>query len=88
MKQCSQCHGVKQQMCKDSGTLLNAPCDHCDSTGIEPQVYYVNIMTHKNFDRNISEMIWAHSTLFITRKEAEEFTHREFIVVKTIEIKV
>lgn len=82
--QCKKCHGNGNEMCKDSGTLIESPCEACDGTGQELRTYYANVLVHKN----IGDHPFMGSTMFESILEALQYRHREFIVIKTIEIKV
>lgn len=83
MIQCSKCHGNKQEMCKDSGSLINSPCSHCEGTGNEPQIYYINIIKRPDNYR-----IYPASILFSTKEEAESMEYNDFIKIKTIEVRI
>lgn len=83
-KECTKCLGDLREHCKESGVMLDSKCSHCEGTGKEPTIYHALVLTHKN----IGNHVWMHPTLFDTIEEAKRFTHREFIVIKTIEVRV
>lgn len=84
--ECKECKGkgVTYQTCEVSGARIGSQCKHCDATGFDKKIYYGIVLTHKSH----GEQIWLHPTLFDTLGEAQRFQHREYIVVRTIEVKI
>lgn len=80
---CKTCNGSGDQKCDVSGVKVGK-CENCEGNGIKPKIYYANVLTHKN----IGEAIWMHSTLFDTEAEAMRYKHPEFVLIKTVEVKI
>jgi DnaJ-class molecular chaperone len=83
---CLKCNGKGNGMkiCEVSGANLVAKCAECEGTGKKVQIYYANVLCHKN----IGNMPFMGVTLYNTISEAQEYKHREFFILKTIEIKI
>ena len=81
--QCRSCMGTGKDTCKESGVEIG-DCRECEGVGLKPHTYYALVLTHKN----IGEHVWMHPTVFDYLAEAQRFKHREFIVIKIVEVKV
>jgi hypothetical protein len=83
-EKCKSCQGSTGIQCNEIGVLIKGCCEECEGTGRNLKTYWALLLTHKN----IGEHIWMHPTLFDTLAEAQRFKHREFLVVKVLEVRV
>ena len=81
-----QCSGSGRwfDICEDSGAKIVKTCPECEGSGIRLRIYWAVVLTHKN----IGDMCWMYPSLFESKQEAENFKHREYIVIKTIEVRI
>ena len=77
--------GIYFTHCKVSGATIGKQCKECDATGFAKRIYYGIVLSHKNHGEG---GVWLHPTLFDTLGEAQRFKHREYFVIKTIEVRV
>jgi hypothetical protein len=81
-----QCSGTGRSfdVCEHSGAKIAKTCPECEGSGIRLKTYWAVVLTHKN----IGEMCWMNPSLFETKEEADNYKHREYIVIKIMEIRV
>lgn len=85
-QECTSCEGkgVKYRTCVETVARVVTQCHDCNATGRKINTYYGLVLTNKDTHNNI----WLHPTLFDTLSEAQRFKHREYFVIKIIEVKV
>ncbi len=82
---CTHCNGYKREtsICDKSGARQVIVCHICDGTGIKVRVYFANVLIKRDVGGP-----FMHPTLYDSLAEAQRYHNREFVMLKTIEVRI